>query len=108
MRKILRQLERHWTAALPKAVQSTSLMALETAGKLRRQLRCALAAAGITDLAQLQGRSRREMGLFRGISSASLATIESLMGEAGLVPLAKGEPRRPGRRPKSQRGKKPA
>jgi hypothetical protein len=88
MRKILRQLERRQTGALPETAQSTSLMALETAGKLRRQLRVSLAAADITDLTQLQGRSRREMGLFRGISSASLATIESLLREAGLMPLS--------------------
>jgi hypothetical protein len=59
MRKILGHLERRLTAALPKAVQSTNLMALETAGKLRRQHRNFLVAAGVTDLAQLQGRSRR-------------------------------------------------
>jgi hypothetical protein len=63
-------------------------MALETAGKLRRQHRTFLVAAGVTDLTQLQGRSRREMGLLRGISLASLATIESLLRDAGLVPLA--------------------
>jgi hypothetical protein len=65
MRKILRQLEGRRTAALPKAVQSTNLVALEVAGKLRRQLRYALEAAGITDLAQLRGRSRREIVYFR-------------------------------------------
>jgi hypothetical protein len=107
MRRIRQQLERRWTAALPKPVQSTNLMALETAGKLRRQLRYALEAAGITDLAQIQGRSRREVGLLRGVSAVSLATIESLMGEAGLMPLAKSEPRRPGRRPRRQRGAPP-
>jgi hypothetical protein len=88
MRKIRGELERRLTAALPKAVQSTNLMALEVAGKLRRQNRTFLVAAGVTDLTQLQGRSRREMGLFRGISSASLATIESLLREAGLKPLS--------------------
>jgi transposase len=88
MRKILRQLEGRRTAALPEAAQSTNLLALEVAGKLRRQLRTILAAAGITDLTQLQGRSRREVGLLRGISSLSLATIESLMREAGLMPLS--------------------
>ena len=88
MRRILRQLERRWTAALPKPVQSTSLMALETAGKLRRQLRAALAATGISNLTQLQGRSRREVGLLRGVSAVSLATIESLMRDASLMPLS--------------------
>jgi hypothetical protein len=62
-------------------------MALETAGKLRRQLRYALQAAGITDLKQLEGRSRREMGLVPGIATKSLALVESPMRDAGLPPL---------------------
>jgi hypothetical protein len=67
---------------------STSLVALEVAGKLRRQLRSALEAAGITDLKQLQGRSRFEVLLIPGVSTRSLATIESLMRDAGSMPLS--------------------
>jgi hypothetical protein len=54
---------------------------------LRRQLRFALKAADIIDLMQLEGRSRREVGLFRGISTKSLATIEALMRDARLKQL---------------------
>ena len=57
------------------------------AGKVRRQLRFALEAAGITDLTQLQGRRRSEVSVLRGISAKSVATIESVMREAGLIPL---------------------
>ena len=82
---------------------STSLVALEMAGKLRRQLRSFLEAAGITDLKQLEGGSRSEVLLFPGVSAKSLATIETVMREADLAPLGKGEPRKAGRKPKPQR-----
>jgi hypothetical protein len=66
----------------------TNLLALEMAGKLRRQLRSFLEAAGITDLKQLEGRSRFEVLLVPGVSTKSLATIEAVMREAGLLPLS--------------------
>jgi hypothetical protein len=66
-------------------------MALETAGKLSPQLRSFLEAAGITDLKQLEGRSRSEVLVLRGVYAKSLATIEAVMREAGLAPLGKGD-----------------
>ena len=62
------------------------------AGKVRRQLRYALEAAGMIDLAQLQGRRRSKVCVLRGISAKSVATIETVMREAGLVPLDEGKP----------------
>jgi hypothetical protein len=88
-------------------MKPTGLEALEAAGMLRRQLRSALEAAGITDLKQLEGSSRSEVLLIPGIYAKSLATIETLIREAGLAPLAKSEPRRPGCKPQRQRGAPP-
>jgi transposase len=86
VRQILRQLKLRRVGEKRKA-QPTSLEALEMAGKVRRQLRFALEAAGITDLTQLRGRRRFEVGLIRGISSKSVATIDAVMQEASLTPL---------------------
>ena len=66
----------------------TNLLALEMAGKLRKQLRSFLEAADIADLKQLEGRSRFEVLLIPGVSTKSLATIESLLRDAGLLPLS--------------------
>jgi hypothetical protein len=70
---------------------------------LRRQLRSALKAAGITDLKQLEGRCRSEVLLLLRVSAKSLATIEMLLEQAGLAALAGGAPqrRKPGRRAKA-------
>jgi hypothetical protein len=76
---------------------STSLVALEMAGKLRRQLRSCLEAAGISDLKQLQGRSRFEVRLIPGVSTKFLATIDTMMREAGLGSLHEDKPRGRGR-----------
>jgi hypothetical protein len=56
------------------------------AGKVRRQLRNTLQSAGITDLTQLQGRRRSEV-LIPGVSTKSMATIDTVMLGAGLAPL---------------------
>jgi hypothetical protein len=46
-----------------------------------------LEKADIFELEQLQGRRRREMGLFPKIGVNSLTTIEALLRDAGLAPL---------------------
>jgi hypothetical protein len=94
--------------AQAETARPTSLVALEIAGKVRRQLRLFLEAAGITDLKQLEGRSRSEVLLVPGVHVVSLSTIETVMREAGLAPLDKGEPRKAGRKPKRQRDSAPA
>jgi transposase-like protein len=90
---ILLKLERR-RAGEQRELRPTSLEALEMAGKVPRQLRSALEAAAITDLAQLQRRRRSEVLLIRGISSKSIAMIAAVMQEAGLSLLDEGIPRR--------------
>jgi hypothetical protein len=73
---------------------TTDLLALENSGQLRPQIRIALERAGITDLEQLQGMTRSELGLLPGIGEKSTAEIDAAMREAGLAPLGEGKPRR--------------
>jgi DNA-directed RNA polymerase alpha subunit len=81
--------------------KTTDLVELRTTGRIGPLLFHSLDRAGISDIRQLNGRSRTEVSLIRGIGGKSAAQLADIMQDAGLTLRNDSKLRRVRRGPKT-------